>query len=112
MNGDHARTRSKHRAAANVARLHSTLSGVWPDYGLCPDIGQNPDTPAGHWPLAAFSQRQLREISSQRQFFLRPDETTNNAFVYCLIDAALRCEIDVLLPCAMSNHYLCAAAHK
>ena len=42
---------------------------------------------------------------SQRQFFLRPDETTNNAFVYCLIDAALRCEIDVLLPCAMSNHY-------
>ncbi len=38
---------------------------------------------------------------SQRQFFLRPDKTTNNAFVYCLIDAALRCEIDVLLPCAM-----------
>jgi REP element-mobilizing transposase RayT len=41
----------------------------------------------------------------QRQFLLRPDPATNNAFLYCLIDAALRCEIDVLLPCAMSNHY-------
>ena len=26
------------------------------------------------------------------------------AFLYCLIHAALRCEIDVVLPCAMSNH--------
>jgi putative transposase len=42
---------------------------------------------------------------SQRQFLLRPDAATNNAFLYCLIAAALRCEIDVLLPCAMSNHY-------
>jgi REP element-mobilizing transposase RayT len=42
---------------------------------------------------------------AQRQFLLRPDTATNNAFLYCLIDAALRCEIDVLLPCAMSNHY-------
>ena len=41
----------------------------------------------------------------QRQFLLRPDAATNNAFVYCLIHAALRCEVDVLLPCAMSNHY-------
>jgi hypothetical protein len=36
---------------------------------------------------------------------LRPDAVTNNAFLYCLIDAARRCEIDMLLPCAMSNHY-------
>ena len=42
---------------------------------------------------------------TQRQFLLRPDKATNNAFLYCLIDAALRCEIDVVLPCAMSNHY-------
>src|ERR1700748_2101828 len=41
----------------------------------------------------------------RRQFLLRPDAATNNAFLYCLIDAALRCEIDVVLPCAMSNHY-------
>ena len=42
---------------------------------------------------------------AQRQFLLRPDPATNNAFLYCLIAAAQRCEIDVLLPCAMSNHY-------
>lgn len=42
---------------------------------------------------------------TQRQFLLRPDASTNNAFLYCLIDAAKRCEVDVLLPCAMSNHY-------
>jgi REP-associated tyrosine transposase len=42
---------------------------------------------------------------TQRQFLLRPDTATNNAFLYCLIDAASRSEIDVLLPCAMSNHY-------
>src|SRR5260370_41177489 len=42
---------------------------------------------------------------AQRQFLLRPDAATNNAFLYCLFDAALRSEIDVLLPCAMSNHY-------
>jgi hypothetical protein len=29
-----------------------------------------------------------------------------------LIEAALRCQVQVLLTCAMSNHYLCAAAHK
>ena len=42
---------------------------------------------------------------TQRQFLLRPDAATNNAFLYCLIDAAVRGEIDVVLPCAMSNHY-------
>ena len=41
----------------------------------------------------------------QRQFLLRPDAATNNAFTYCLIEAAQRCQIEVLLPCAMSNHY-------
>jgi len=29
---------------------------------------------------------------TQRQFLLRPDAATNNAFLYCLIHAALRCE--------------------
>lgn len=42
---------------------------------------------------------------TQRQFLLRPDAATNNAFLYCLMNAASRCEIEVLLPCAMSNHY-------
>jgi hypothetical protein len=36
---------------------------------------------------------------------LRPDPATNNAFTYCLIEAAQRCQIEVLLPCALSNHY-------
>jgi len=42
---------------------------------------------------------------TQRQFLLRPDPETNNAFTYCLIEAAQRCQVEVLLPCAMSNHY-------
>jgi REP element-mobilizing transposase RayT len=49
---------------------------------------------------------------TQRQFLLRPDKETNNAFIYCLAEAAQRFGIDVLLPCAMANHHLCAAAHK
>jgi REP element-mobilizing transposase RayT len=42
---------------------------------------------------------------TQRQFLLRPDAATNNAFLYCLADAAQRCNITVLLTCAMSNHH-------
>jgi putative transposase len=41
---------------------------------------------------------------TQRQFLLRPDPETNNAFVYCLAVAAQRCAIDVLAFTAMSNH--------
>lgn len=42
---------------------------------------------------------------TQRQFLLRPDAQTNNAFLYCLADAAQRCNIAVLLTHAMSNHH-------
>lgn len=42
---------------------------------------------------------------TQRQFLLRPDKETNNAFTYCLIEAALRYQVEVVLPCAMSNHH-------
>jgi hypothetical protein len=42
---------------------------------------------------------------TQRQLLLRPDPETNNAFTYCLLEAALRFQIEVLLPCAMSNHH-------
>jgi len=41
---------------------------------------------------------------TQRQFLLRPDRETNNAFVYCLAVAAQRYEIDVLDFMQMSNH--------
>jgi putative transposase len=49
---------------------------------------------------------------TQRQFLLRPDDQTNNAFIYCLGEAAQRFGVDVVLATAMSNHYLCGAAHK
>jgi putative transposase len=42
---------------------------------------------------------------TQRQFLLHPDAETNNAFLYCLAEAAQRCNIAVLLTCAMSNHH-------
>ena len=42
---------------------------------------------------------------TQRQFLMRPDRDTNNAFLYCLAEAANRFGIEVLLPCAMSNHH-------
>lgn len=42
---------------------------------------------------------------TQRQFLLRPDRETNNAFAYCLAEAAERFDIDVLLSVAESNHH-------
>jgi len=42
---------------------------------------------------------------TQQQFLLRPDALTNQLFLYCLIEAALRFGIDVILPSMMSNHH-------
>jgi hypothetical protein len=42
---------------------------------------------------------------TQRMFLLRPDSITNNAFVYCLAEAAQRYDVDVVLPMAESNHH-------
>jgi len=47
----------------------------------------------------------LTRRCTQRMFFLRPDEAMNNAFVYCLGEAAQRFEIEVILPQQMSNHH-------
>lgn len=41
---------------------------------------------------------------TQRQFLLRPDAETNNAFVYCLALAANRTAVDVIIFTQMSNH--------
>jgi len=41
----------------------------------------------------------------QRMFLMRPDEAMNNAFLYCLIEAALRFDIRLLLAQMMSNHH-------
>jgi hypothetical protein len=38
-------------------------------------------------------------------FLLRPDDATNNAFIYCLTLAAIRFGIDVLFTLAESNHH-------
>jgi len=47
----------------------------------------------------------LTRRCTQRQFLLRPDEETNNSFVYCLGEAAIRFGIVVVLPTAESNHH-------
>lgn len=47
----------------------------------------------------------LTRRCTQRQFLLRPDDATNNAFVYCLAVAAARFAIDVMLTLAESNHH-------
>jgi putative transposase len=42
---------------------------------------------------------------TQRQFLMRPDRETNNAFIYCLGEAAARYRVEVLFTVAMSNHH-------
>jgi putative transposase len=42
---------------------------------------------------------------TQRQFLMRPDRETNNAFIYCLAVAASRHRIAILFTAAMSNHH-------
>jgi hypothetical protein len=42
---------------------------------------------------------------SERRFFLRPDEETNNSFTYCLVLAAIRAKVEVTFSVAMSNHH-------
>jgi len=42
---------------------------------------------------------------TQQLFLLRPDDATNQAFLYCLALAASLFNIGVLVSCAMSNHH-------
>jgi REP element-mobilizing transposase RayT len=42
---------------------------------------------------------------TQRQFLLRPDDETNNAFIYCLGYAAEKTGIDIIAAIANTNHY-------
>jgi putative transposase len=42
---------------------------------------------------------------TQRQFLMRPDPETNNAFTYCLAEAAAEFGIDVLFTIANTNHH-------
>lgn len=42
---------------------------------------------------------------TQRQFLLRPDDETNNAYTYCLAEAAKRFGMELILSEMMSNHH-------
>jgi hypothetical protein len=42
---------------------------------------------------------------TQQQFLMRPDDATNNNFLYCLGEAAQRFGIVVILPQMLSNHH-------
>jgi putative transposase len=42
---------------------------------------------------------------AQREFLLRPDDETNNAFVYVLAEAAQRFDMQVVLSQMLSNHH-------
>ncbi|MGE3459185.1 MAG: hypothetical protein AB7O24_28995, partial [Kofleriaceae bacterium] len=41
---------------------------------------------------------------TQQQFLLRPDPETNNAYLYCLIEAAQKFGVQVIAAQMMSNH--------
>ncbi|MDB4960560.1 MAG: hypothetical protein JWP01_559 [Myxococcales bacterium] len=47
----------------------------------------------------------LTRSTTQRLFLLRPDDETNNNYVYCLAEAAQRYQIEVILTQVMSNHH-------
>ncbi len=47
----------------------------------------------------------LTRRCTQRMFLLRPDNETNNAILYCLIEAALRFDIEIVMFAVMSNHH-------
>ena len=42
---------------------------------------------------------------SERRFFLRPDDATDNAFIYCLALAVQRAKVEVTFSEAMANHH-------
>lgn len=47
----------------------------------------------------------LTRRCAQRMFLLRPDDATNNAFIYCLALAAIKFGVEVLFTLAESNHH-------
>jgi putative transposase len=56
-------------------------------------------------PVFAGSFYMVTRRCTQRQFLLRPDQETNNGYVYCLGEAAARYGIEVVLTQMMSNHH-------
>jgi putative transposase len=75
---------------------------LFPQPGVARPIGGRMTLPR---PIVPGEYYLITRRCTQRQFLLRPDDATNNAFVYCLAEAAERFGIEVILPVAMSNHY-------
>jgi REP element-mobilizing transposase RayT len=75
---------------------------------LAADLLLRPDMTA---PRPVFPGRFLfiTRRCTQREFLLRPDAATNNAFTYALAEAAQRHDISIILPQMMSNHHHTAA---
>ena len=49
---------------------------------------------------------------TQRQFLLKPSEAVREVFLFCLAHAAARYDVQVHACLVLSDHVLCAAAHK
>lgn len=47
----------------------------------------------------------IQRRCTQRQFLMRPDDETNNAFTYLLAEASQRFGVDIILSQMMSNHH-------
>ena len=47
----------------------------------------------------------ITRTCTQRQFLLRPDELTNEAFTYCLAEAARTCGVELILSMMEGNHH-------
>jgi hypothetical protein len=55
-------------------------------------------------PVLPGSALMVTRRCTQRQYLLRPDRETNNAFVYCLAVASQRNKVDIMNFVQMSNH--------
>lgn len=66
---------------------------------------QSFDTMSRPRPILANRYWLLTRRCVQRTFLMRPDEAMNNAFLYCLFEAAQRFDIRLLLAQMMSNHH-------
>ena len=84
---------SRPRAVSEVALLRLALRVLWPNTMTLPRA------------VLPGKFYKLTRRCTQRQFLLRPDEEMNNAFVYCLAEAALRFGIELIASQQMSNHH-------
>lgn len=74
-------------------------------------MGNSRDDRADNWgvslprPVLPGATYMITRRCTQRQFLMRPDPETNNAFIYCLAEAASRFGIEILFTVANTNHH-------